>query len=87
MPNENIVHKHPEMSYKIDQLVSGNMIYDNSQYSLSANGASYDKSYEGMIPQEINKVFEERKFYKKVMFKHDHNTQAIKIEMKKRGLL
>jgi hypothetical protein len=73
--------------YYIEELLNGNMIYDNSKYSLSSNGASYRKDMIGVIPEEITKVFNERKLHKQKMFKHEHNVKAIEKELRKRGEL
>ena len=87
MPPELLEEEHGAVMHSIEELLSGNMIYDNSQYSLSANGASYTKEKLGVIPIEINKIFQERRVWKGQMFKHDHNIKAIEKELKKRGVL
>ena len=79
--------EHGEIMYCIEELLSGNMIYDNSSYSLSSNGASYKKDVLGVIPEEITKVFKERKIHKRKMQKHEHNVKAIEKELRKRGLM
>ena len=87
MPSVLMNEEYGELMHCIDKLLNGKMIYDNNEYSLSANGASYRKDILGVIPTEINKVFQERKIYKGIMFKHKHNVTAIKNELKKRGEL
>jgi len=85
--SELVEEEHGEVMYYIDELLNGNMIYDNSKYSLSSNGASYRKDMIGVIPEEITKVFQERKLHKQKMQKHEHNVKAIEKELRKRGEL
>lgn len=73
-----------EIVEAIEAIVAEQPIYDTSEYSLSANGCSYEKSFVGTIPLEINKVFMERKEFKKLMFVHDKNVQHIKEVLKSR---
>ncbi len=76
--------KYPKTSYCIDELLTGNQIYDTSEYSMSPNGASFTKSFIGIIPTEITKVFNERKEWKRIAFLHKHNVQAIEKILKDR---
>ena len=54
---------------------------------VAANGATYTQSVQGMMPQLVIKMYEERVRYKKEMLKQKQKLVDIEVEMKKRGLL
>ncbi|ARW57470.1 DNA polymerase [Serratia phage X20] len=50
----------------------------SDEYSCSPNGWMYDKSYQGVIPEEITKVFYQRKEHKGYMLGAQRNMELIK---------
>ena len=55
-------------------------------YAVAANGALYDKTTTGMMPELVIKMYEERVGYKKKMLKYKQLLVDVESEMKKRGL-
>ena len=56
-------------------------------FSVACNGAMYTHSQQGIMPQLVIKMYEERVRYKKQMLAQKQNLVNIENEMKKRGLL
>lgn len=53
-------------------------------YSMTANGAYFDKSFVGIFPQVVAVIFGKRKLYKKEMKVHKQNAEKIKVELEHR---
>jgi DNA polymerase elongation subunit (family B) len=58
-----------------------------SDYAVCPNGAMYRKDIRGFFPELTEKMFNERKLYKKKMLEAEQELEQIESEMKKRGLL
>ena len=54
---------------------------------VAANGATYTQSVQGMMPQLVIKMYEERVRYKKEMLRQKQKLVDIEVEMKKRGMI
>lgn len=52
-------------------------------YSCSPNGWMYDKSYQGVIPEEVEKVFLQRKEHKGYMLAAKRNAELVKAALHK----
>jgi DNA polymerase elongation subunit (family B) len=72
---------------RIDSIVASNIEFEVDELSNSANGMQYRKDKRGVIPIEIDKVFNQRKANKKKSFEHQQNALDAESEMKRRGLL
>ena len=57
-----------------------------SDICVAANGAMYAQNIQGIMPQLVIKMYEERVKYKKEMLKQKQILVDIEVEMKKRGL-
>ena len=84
-PETLIQDKHADVNHLklIDKEESINLPGD---YALAANGALYDKTVTGMMPELVIKMYEERVGYKKKMLKYKQLLVDVESEMKKRGL-
>ena len=55
-------------------------------YAVAANGALYDKTKTGIMPELVIKMYAERVSYKKKMLMYKQLLVDVESEMKKRGL-
>ncbi|QPB12306.1 DNA polymerase [Providencia phage PSTCR6] len=58
--------------------IAGTAPRPSDEYSCSPNGWMYDKSFKGVIPEEIEKVFFQRKEWKNKMLAAKRNLELIK---------
>ena len=58
----------------------------NEDYTVGANGSMYRKDKVGFMPEIINRIYTERKQYKKTMLQYKQKLVDIKEEIKRRGL-
>ena len=84
-PETLIQDKHADVNHLklIDKEETINLPGD---YALAANGALYDKTVTGMMPELVIKMYEERVGYKKKMLKYKQLLVDVESEMKKRGI-
>ena len=87
---ENLI-KAREISAKIDVDKLLNQEIDLSPFkdldlTIAANGAMY-RRVQGILPQLMSSMYDERKLYKKEMLKSKQKLVDIESEMKKRGIL
>ena len=68
----------------IERLLHDQKLFDTSEHGVTPNGCHYRKDKIGIIPIEINKVFLERKAWKRQMFIADKNAVHIKNELESR---
>ena len=67
----------------IDQILNGN--YENTnEYAVAANGACFDKSKLGVIPEIVKEIYKNRKNVKIEMLKVETEIENIKKEIEKR---
>lgn len=70
-----------------EDLLAGNYPnFDRDKYILSANGTLCSKEKEGYIPYLVRQKFEQRKLFKKQMLQYETEAQAIRDELKRRGV-
>ena len=78
--------------YTVDQLLNGELSFEDKQfliynnYSMTANGALWDKSKQGVLPALVSKIFAERQFYRDKMKEEKQTLKKIEEEIKRRGL-
>ena len=73
----------------MEKLINKEIDINNSTsegISVAANGAMFTKSFTGMMPELVIKMYEERVRYKKQMLHYKQKLVDIESEMKKRGL-
>lgn len=58
----------------------------DKKWGMTANGQYFRNDIEGLFPEIVAKQFNDRKFYKKIMQKHESELELIKAEMKRRGI-
>lgn len=56
-------------------------------YSIAANGTMYRRDQRGFLPALMDKMYEERKMYKKKIIEAKKKLEEVNNEMKKRGLI
>jgi DNA polymerase elongation subunit (family B) len=61
--------------------------YKSKNLSVAANGTTYRKDIRGFLPELMDKMYKDRKMFKKKMIESEKNLEDINAEMKKRGLL
>ena len=84
-PETLIQNKHADVNHL--ELIDKKQVIDlPGDYAVAANGALYDKTVTGMMPELVIKMYEERVGYKKKMLKFKQLLVDVETEMKKRGL-
>jgi len=63
-PETLVPTRYPSIS--VDKILDGEISID-SEYCVAANGAQYRKDIQGFLPQMMQKIYDERKIYKKKM--------------------
>ena len=89
-PETLLDHKHDRVAgADVEKLVNKEIDIQGTTVSdicVAANGAMYSQDIQGMMPQLVIKMYEERVKYKKQMLKEKQRLVDIENEMKKRGL-
>jgi len=60
--------------------------HSSSKYSVTANGVLFSKEKQGFMPSLMEKMYEERKMYKKKMIQSQKDLEEIENELRKRGI-
>ena len=61
-------------------------LLEKYNYSMSVNGAVFDRTYQGIIPELVDRIFKERKEAKNKMFEARQKISNITDELSKRGI-
>jgi DNA polymerase elongation subunit (family B) len=70
-----------------EDILAGNIPdFDSSIHILSGNGVLTTKDKEGYIPYLVRQKFDQRKAFKKQMLTYEKEAQAIRDELKRRGV-
>lgn len=64
--------------HPLAEYIAGTAPRPSDVYSCSPNGMMYDKSFQGVVPVEITKVFKQRKEHKGYMLAAQRNQELIK---------
>lgn len=64
--------------HPLAEYIAGTAPRPSDEYSCSPNGYMYDKSYQGVVPTEITKVFNQRKEHKGYMLAAQRNVEIFK---------
>jgi len=84
-PETLLDEKHPSVS--VDKLLNEDVTFEMyKDYAVCANGAMYRKDERGFLPKLMEKMYAERKAFKKEMLKSKQKLVDIESEMKRRGL-
>jgi DNA polymerase elongation subunit (family B) len=69
-------------------VVSMTQLEHNKKKNLStaANGTTYRKDVRGFLPELMDKMYKDRKMFKKKMIESEKHLEEINAEMKRRGL-
>jgi DNA polymerase elongation subunit (family B) len=71
----------------VDKLLNKEVVIENVEgKSVCANGCMYDKSVKGIFPQLVEKIFNERQFFKREMLKEKTRLEEIENELKLRDI-
>lgn len=60
--------------------------YKQKDLSVAANGTTYRKDIRGFLPDLMDKMYKDRKMFKKKMIEAEKNLEEINAELKRRGL-
>jgi DNA polymerase elongation subunit (family B) len=71
----------------IDYLLEGHWEYRDGLVSYAANGCTYRKDNQGFLPALMEKMYNDRTKYKKLMLEAKKDLENISVEIKKRGLV
>jgi DNA polymerase elongation subunit (family B) len=72
----------------VDKLLNKEVVIENVEgKSVCANGCMYDKSVKGIFPQLVEKIFNDRQFFKREMLKEKTILEEIENELKLRGII
>jgi DNA polymerase elongation subunit (family B) len=84
-PETLIEDRHPSVS--VNKILGEELTFElYKDYAVCANGAMYRKDVKGFLPELMEKMYAERKAFKKEMLKSKQKLVDIEAEMKKRGL-
>jgi DNA polymerase elongation subunit (family B) len=77
--------RHPTVT--VDKILNEEINFElYKDYSVCANGAMYRKDTRGILPELMEKMYLDRKTFKKKMLKSKQKLVDIEAEMKKRGI-
>jgi len=77
--------RHPSVT--VEKILNEKLTFEMySDYAVCANGAMYSKEKRGFLPELMEKMYAERKAFKKQMLKSKQKLVDIEAELKKRGL-
>ena len=87
-PETILSEKHPQVSgVDVEKLINKEIdIKTPEDICVAANGAMFSKNKQGIMPQLVIKMYEERVKYKRTMLAQKQVLVDIETEMKKRGL-
>ena len=84
-PETLIDEKHPTAT--VDRILEESVNFEmHKDYAVCANGAMYRKDVKGFLPELMEKMYAERKAFKKQMLKSKQKLVDIESELKKRGI-
>ena len=84
-PETLLEEKHPTTT--VDRILDKELDFDEyKDYAVCANGAMYRKDVRGFLPELMEKMYKDRKIYKKKMLESKQKLVNIEQEMKKRGI-
>jgi len=84
-PETLVDDRHPSVT--VDKILDEALTFEMyKDYSVCANGAMFRKDVKGFMPELMEKMYAERKAFKKQMLKSKQKLVDIEAEMKKRGL-
>jgi DNA polymerase elongation subunit (family B) len=76
----------------IDQLLTGKSVFGANYrsaagVSYAANGCYYSREKQGFLPALMEKMYNDRTKYKKMMIEAKKDLELVETEMKKRGIM
>jgi len=84
-PETLLDERHPTVT--VDKILNEEINFElYKDYSVCANGAMYRKDTRGILPELMEKMYNDRKTFKKKMIKSKQKLVDIEAEMKRRGL-
>ena len=84
-PETLLEERHPTVT--VDKILKEEVNFEMyKDYAVCANGAMYRKDSRGILPELMEKMYLDRKTFKKKMLKSKQKLVDIEAEMKKRGL-
>jgi DNA polymerase elongation subunit (family B) len=70
----------------IDDLLKGRFVNHDEKTAAAANGCRYFKQRQGFLPSLMEKMYEDRNVYKKMMIESKKDIEKIENELRKRGI-
>ena len=84
-PETLMEEKHPSVT--VNKILNEELTFEMyKDYSVCANGAMFRKDVKGFLPLLMEKMYDERKAFKKKMLKSKQQLVDIESEMKRRGI-
>ena len=85
-PETLLDEKYPGIT--VDKLLNKEVVIENIEGKcVSANGCMYDTTKKGIFPQLVEKIFNDRQYFKREMLKEEKNLEEIENEMRRRRIL
>ena len=85
-PETLLDEKYPGIT--VDKLLNKEVVIENIEGKcVSANGCMYDTTKKGIFPQLVEKIFNDRQYFKREMLKEEKNLEEIENEMRRREIL
>jgi DNA polymerase elongation subunit (family B) len=82
-PETLLDEKYPGIT--VDKLLNKKVVIENIEGKcVSANGCMYDTTKRGIFPQLVEKIFNDRQYFKREMLKEKSNLEVIEGELKRR---
>jgi DNA polymerase elongation subunit (family B) len=82
-PETLLDEKYPGIT--VDKLLNKEVVIENIEGKcVSANGCMYDTTKKGIFPQLVEKIFNDRQYFKREMLKEKSNLEVIEGELKRR---
>ena len=84
-PETLVEERHPSVT--VDKILNEDLTFEMyKDYAVCANGAMFRKDVKGFMPELMEKMYAERKAFKKKMLKSKQKLVDIETEMKRRGI-
>jgi len=84
-PETLLDEKYPGIS--VDKLLNEEVVIKNVEGKcVCANGCMYDTTKRGIFPELVEKIFNDRQYFKKEMLKEKIKLEEIENELKKRNI-
>jgi len=84
-PETLVDDRHPTVN--VEKILKKDLSFENyKDYAICPNGAMYRKDFRGFLPELMEKMYEERKIFKRKMLEEKKKLEEIESEINRRGI-